>query len=177
MSSQSESVRHPQRRGVSPASLVCRICGIIILLLVIFSAAALTVPRTLGYEVFHVVSGSMEPEIPVGSVAYVEGVAPEELKTDDIIAFNSEGSVIIHRVVTNFLVEGKFTTKGDANDKEDMSEVPYAQVIGRVVYHLPFLGQMLMIYSSNMGRIYVLCFAACGALLNILAGRLRPFEE
>ena len=31
----------------------------------------------------------------------------------------------------------------------------------------------MRVYTSNIGKIYVLAFAACGAMLNMLAGRLR----
>ena len=116
---------------------------------------------------------AMEPEIPVGSVIYVKAVSPETVEEGDIIAFTSGVSVISHRVVSNQTVEGKFTTKGDANAENDMNPVGYADLIGRVEFHLPVLGAFLAILTSTIGKVYVLTLGACGVMLNILAGRMR----
>ncbi|MGI5873560.1 MAG: signal peptidase I [Bacillota bacterium] len=152
---------------------LCNILGILILALVIVTAIPVAVPRLLGYEAYTIVSGSMEPEIPVGSLAYVKEIPPDDIEDGEIIAFMGEGSVVVHRVVTNHTVEGRFVTKGDANEKEDPEDVPYANYIGRLEKHYPVLGQMLIVYMTNLGRVYMLCFAACGVLLNLLAARLR----
>ena len=102
---------------------LCNVAGILILLSVIISCLPVTVPRLMGYEIYDVVSGSMEPEIPVGSILYVEGLAPEDVEEGDVIAFWSNGSVVAHRVVKNKVVEGTFITKGDANAREDMNDI------------------------------------------------------
>ncbi len=161
------------RKGGKVIPALCNFFGILILLAVIASCLPLTIPRYMGYEIYNVVSGSMEPEIPVGSVIYVDIIDPEEVQEKDVIAFRSNGSVITHRVVQNKLVEGEFVTKGDANAAEDMNTVPYMNLIGRVKYHFPVIGQLMVLYTSNIGKAYVICFAACGAMLNMLAGRLR----
>lgn len=151
----------------------CSLIGTLMLLVVIGLAVPLTVPNYMGYQVYNVVSGSMEPTIPIGSVIYVKGRDPVEIEKGDIIAFRSGDSVIMHRVVDNKIVEGTFTTKGDANDTEDINEVPYASLVGIVERHIPVLGQILILFGSTFGRTCMICFAACGALLNILGGRFR----
>lgn len=152
---------------------LCNFLGTLILLTVILTAVPLSVPRFLGYEVYSVVSGSMEPEIPVGSVVYVKALPPETVQADEVIAFWSGGSVVTHRVVRNQFVEGVFVTKGDANDMEDINSVPYSALIGRVERHYPLLGRLLMIYASDVGKVYMLVYAICGVMFNILAGRMR----
>lgn len=153
----------------------CNFVGILIILAVIVTAVPLALPRYLGYEIYNVVTGSMEPEIPTGSVIYVSQIAPEEIKSGDIIAFYSgDGeSVVCHRVVENRIVEGEFITKGDANPREDINAVTYGELIGIVVRHFPVVGDLMALYSSTVGKIYVLGFAACGVLFNVLAGRIR----
>jgi hypothetical protein len=42
-----------------------------------------------------------------------------------------------------------------------------------VVRHIPILGQILTLFGTSFGRICMFCFAACGALLNILGSRMR----
>ena len=167
-----EKARKRKRRKRRFVAAVCWLCGTLILLAVIAACLSVTLPRYFGYEIFHVVSGSMEPQIPVGSIAYVQKVPPETIEKGQIIAFYSGNSVVIHRAVKNQIVEGYFNTKGDANDGEDMNDVKYDQIIGIVRYHYPVLGQWFMVFTSQVGKFYVICFAACGALLNIIAGRL-----
>lgn len=159
------------RGKVLPA--LCNIFGLLILLAVIGSALLLTVPRLMGYQIYDVVSGSMEPHIPVGSLIYVETAQPEAVADGEIIAFQSGESVVTHRVVENRQLEGEFVTKGDANQEADPEPVPYAGLIGRVVRHIPYLGELLLLYTTTAGKVYAICFAACGAMLNILAGRIR----
>lgn len=156
---------------------LCTVIGTLMLLVVIAAAIPLTIPNFMGYEVYNVVSGSMEPTIPIGSIIYVKEVDPVDINEGDIIAFRGGDSIIMHRVTENKVVEGTFTTKGDANDGEDMNDVPYENLIGVVVRHIPVLGQLLILFGSTFGRICMICFAACGALLNILGGRFREELE
>ena len=152
---------------------LCNFIGIVIILMVIAFCLILILPNQFGYQVFNVVSGSMEPEIPVGSMIFVDNTAPEEVAVGQIIAFQSGGSVVAHRVVENQSVVGEFVTKGDANDTEDINTIPYSALIGRVAYHVPRIGQFMMVYTSPIGKVYVLGFALCGLLFNVLGGRLR----
>ncbi len=169
--------RPEKKRGGKFLPALCNVLGTLILAAVILTFLPITAPRLLGYEVYNVVSGSMEPEIPVGSVVYVKPVEPAEIQPEDVIAFQQDESVITHRVVRNRQVEGDFITKGDANEKEDLEPVPYMALIGRVALHLPVLGNLMAVYTSFLGKLYVLIFAACGAMLNMLASRLRESAE
>lgn len=163
--------RRPGKKSIAPA--LCNILGTLVLVSAILVCLPAVVPQALGYEVFCVVSGSMEPGIPVGSAVFVKGMAPMEIEKGDVIAFRSRDSVITHRVVINHKVEGEFTTKGDANKGEDPGRVPYDALLGKVEYHVPALGDVLAVLTSVVGKVYLLAFAACGAMLNLLAGRLR----
>jgi signal peptidase I len=169
---------YPRKAGLLiyvPA--LCNVIGTLMLLVVIAAAAPLTIPNFLGYDVYNVVSGSMEPTVPIGSIIYVKEIDPSEIESGDIIAFRGGDSIIMHRVVTNKVVEGTFVTKGDANEGEDMNDVPYDHLVGIVVRHIPILGQLLTLFGSTFGRICMVCFAACGALLNILGSRFRDALE
>jgi sortase B len=133
----------------------------------------LTIPRLMGYQVFSVISGSMEPAIPVGSVIYVREADASEVQVDEIIAFYDEGSVVAHRVVANRTSLGEFVTKGDANNTEDLFPIPYDALIGVVALHVPYVGRAMAIYASDVGKVYLMLTLACGVMLNILADRLR----
>ena len=160
---------------VAPA--LCNILGTLLILAVFVLCLPITAPRIFGYEIYNVLSGSMEPAIPVGSVIYVEKVEPSQVEVDDVIAFHDGESVIAHRVVTNRTSLGEFVTKGDANDVEDFDPIPYDALIGRVALHLPLLGHAMSLYASNVGKVYLLLAFACGVMLNLLADRLREQQS
>ncbi len=151
----------------------CNIIGIVILAVVIAACVPIAAPRFLGYQAYNIMSGSMEPDIPVGSLVYVKPIAPEDIVNGDVIAFSSNDSVVVHRTVENHIVEGEIITKGDANEEEDMQPVAYQSVLGRVERHIAYLGQLMLILGSGIGKVCMLCLAICGILLNVLGGRLR----
>mgnify|MGYP001081065980 FL=1 len=157
--------------GILPA--VRNILGTLILFSVILLCIPVTLPKLFGYQIYDVVSGSMEPEIPVDSVVYVKETLPEEIKEGDVAAFRSSGSVIIHRIVEKRIVEGQFITKGDANTQVDIEKIPYDAMIGVVTFHIPFLGVVMTVLTSNVGKAYLICYAASGAMFYMLAGRLK----
>ena len=170
-----KSVRPKKGRKVLPA--LCNLLGTLILVLVIVACLPMVVPQAMGYQVYNIVSGSMAPAIPIGSVIFVERVEATEVQPDDVIAFYSGNSVITHRVVSNQVVEGTFITKGDANETEDLAPIPYSMLAGRVVKHYPVLGLVMEILTTTAGKVYALLFAACGAMLNMLAGRMRAYNK
>lgn len=140
--------------------------GKLILIMVILFCIPLTIPKVLGYQVYHVISGSMQPAIPINSVVYVEKKEAAEIQKGDIIAFYSvsdSGAIITHRVVKNQVVSGQFVTKGDANNKEDIAPVPYEYVIGKVVLSIPLLGGVFFAMTTLIGKIVVGCLVLIGA--------------
>lgn len=170
--SSSQGNSRGRKHTVLPA--LCRIAGFLLIACVIALAAPLSVPRTMGYAIFEVVSGSMEPEIPVGSVIFVKPLPPEQIAEGEIIAFlKSESDVVVHRVVYNKTSLGEFVTKGDNNNVEDPDPVPYAAVYGRVEMHLPLVGQFMALYATTTGKVYLLLTSACGVMFIMLAGRLE----
>lgn len=90
----------------------------------------------------------MEPAIPTGSVVLI--YPQVEYFEGDIITFKrmeSELEVpITHRIIAVHELDSEqktFTTKGDANDYQDMNPVLESEVYGKVVYHIPFVGRLL----------------------------------
>ena len=119
----------------------------------------------------------MAPAIPVGSVILVLPAAPEQVREGDVIAFRSGGAVIAHRVVRSAAADGEFVTKGDANETEDFNTVPYADLVGKVVFHAPVLGELMTLYASPAGKICALSVAGGGLMFNLLAASLRERQR
>ncbi len=178
MTKQPDSSRQTKAgRKKSRLPAFCSLAGTLILLCVIGAFLPLTIPNLLGYQIYEVVSGSMEPEIPIGSVIYVKGTKPEEIREGEIIAFMRSSSVITHRVEENRFVEGEFITKGDANSQEDVMPVEYDSLIGKVTCHIPMLGTLMSILASGVGKLYAGAFAACGVMFHMLAEKIKERQK
>lgn len=161
-----------KRRPHRAAAVVCSILGTVILLAVLAVCLPLSVPKLLGYQVYDVVSGSMDPSIPVHSVVLVQPAAPEELQPGEIVAYRSGSSVVIHRLVENHIVEGELVTKGDANAEPDPLKVEYAGVLGTVTAHIPFIGIYAGALNTLPGKLYAFGFIVAAAMLYLLAHEL-----
>lgn len=124
--------------------------------------------RPFGFQLYCVLSGSMEPAYRTGSVIYVRPCDPAVLEVGDVITFQvSEDTIATHRIV-EVVGEGdtvRFRTKGDANDTVDGSLVSSENLIGKVVFGLPYLGYLTEFIQTPRGR-YIT--AAVGALLVVL---------
>ena len=149
---------------------VCGAVGTTMIVLVSVLCSLLVVPGFFGYHMYHVLSGSMDPAMPVGSLIYVSEESPEEVKEEDIIAFFSsveESGIITHRVKKNNIVSGTFQTKGDANEAEDPMPVPYRNFIGKVVFTVPYLVKALTCMTSLDGKAAAACVILLGVVLNL----------
>ena len=156
----------------NPVGVFCSTLGTLVLVLLILVCVPLTVPRMLGYHIYTVVSGSMEPAIPVGSLVYINNMTPEDVQEGDVIAFygaTDGSSIITHRVVTNSTIMSEFITKGDANEENDMNPIPYSHFIGKVVLTVPKMGGLAQTFTSTSGKIAAACMIVLAVVLHIIA--------
>ena len=130
--------------------------SVFVLLSVVLTPAG-QVPQVLGYSVFRVMTGSMEPEIRSDSLLVVKKIPPEEIAPGDVISFFSpdpmlEGAVNTHRVVRIEKENGRiqFITKGDANVIEDTYPVDASALVGRVVFQSYGLGKAVSLLSNPL---------------------------
>jgi signal peptidase len=125
-------------------------------LLIIAVLAAVTAALA-GWQVETVLSGSMEPAIPVGGVVVTCPVSPEDVRAGDIITFRSGGHHVTHRVTA--VVEGspaRFITRGDANEDADPVQVAGADLVGRVLFSLPLIGYLAAFVRTPIGFVLTL---------------------
>ena len=166
------------RRGSrrSLPAVLCRILGTLMLIVLVLFCLPLTLPRVWGWHIYTVVSGSMEPYIPTGSLLYIRQAQPEDMAEGDVIAYyggTGSGAVITHRVVENRKVSGEFITKGDANAEKDMEPVPYSALIGRMAVSVPGLGAVMAVCTGTLGKAYLAGGVAGALFLQLLGSRLR----
>lgn len=152
----------------SPVAAVCSVLGVFLLILIVAVCVPLTIPKVFGYQIYTVVSGSMEPEIPVGSLIFIQESAPEDAMERDVVAFygaDDGQSIITHRVVENKTLMGELITKGDANESNDMNPVPYRNYIGKARLSVPILGYIAGFLAETPGKITAALLIAVSLLL------------
>lgn len=116
-------------------------------LVLLLAGLLIVVPRLAGGVPLTILSGSMEPNLPVGSLAVVVPVEPEDVRIGQIITYlpnPDDPTAITHRVtgITHRADGGlTFTVQGDANSAADAPVQDY-QVRGRVLYAVPWLGYL-----------------------------------
>lgn len=153
------------------AKRVWNIITSVLVALAVLLAIALVGVRLLGFRVYTVLSGSMEPTYHVGSLIYVKDVDYKELQSGDVITFMlDEDTVATHRIVEVVPDENdpetlRYRTQGDANEAADGSLVHYKNVIGTPVFTIPYLGYFAD-YIQNPPGTYVAI--AVGAILLLL---------
>ncbi|WP_210503382.1 signal peptidase I [Nocardioides xinjiangensis] len=109
-------------------------------------ALAVVVPRLAGAVPYTVLTSSMEPTMPPGTLVVVRPTEPEDIGVGSVITYqldSGEPTVVTHRVVSQGVdAEGEpvFQTRGDANAVPDRRWVRPVQVRGEEWYAVPWLG-------------------------------------
>lgn len=118
------------------------VASTVLVVVMVLSAVFLMGSRIIGYKVFTVVSGSMEPKYRVGDLLYVKSVDASDIRVGDDITFilNEDLVVATHRVVRVDVQKQHFYTKGLANEIEDSEPVHFNNVIGVPQFSIPKLG-------------------------------------
>ncbi|QJY46346.1 signal peptidase I [Pseudonocardia broussonetiae] len=142
---------------------------------VALALAVAAVPAVAGASTLTVLSGSMEPTLPVGSVVVVRPRPAGEVGVGDVVTFlardpgSAETRVVTHRVVE--VLDGPaFRTRGDANPDPDPGVVAAADLRGVEWYVVPWVGGAMAALRTPVGLL-----VGGGVLLLLLgAGLLLP---
>lgn len=133
--------------------------------LAIIFAFFISIIQVFGFKVYGVLTGSMEPAYPTGSLIYVRKVDPNDLVVGDVITFSLSPNVIAtHRIVSivpdeNNPAYRRFQTKGDANKSVDASLVDPSAIIGRVSFCIPMLGDIANYIQKPPGTYVAILFS------------------
>lgn len=116
-------------------------------------AVGLAILWIRGIQPLIVISGSMEPEIRVGSVCLADtGVSFGEIRIGDVIVYRlNDDTLVTHRVIDK--TEEGLETKGDANDVSDGIAATPENLYGRVVATILYLGYCIMFLKIPAVRI------------------------
>lgn len=136
-------------------------------------------PTLFGYSILRVETGSMEPDIKVGSIILVKRTDPATLVKGDVITFYSNDTDTKNLLVTHQIYQepeykdGKyhFITKGIRNTLPD-AEIDESRILGKVLYKIPLLGTLYDFFSKWYGlaafaAVMIIAFSA--ELFNLIS--------
>ncbi|MGN1334402.1 MAG: signal peptidase I [Anaerovoracaceae bacterium] len=143
-------------KAVSVISIVLIVISLIVLFTVVTTKSG-EPPRILGYSVLRVMTGSMEPAIPVDALIVVKQTDADTLSEGDVISFYSRdpalaGAVNTHRIIGISETDGEkiFETQGDANNVADRYVTHEKDIVGKVIYSSRVLGKLLRLISNPL---------------------------
>lgn len=115
-------------------------------LVLALAALLVVVPKATGSTPLTVLTSSMEPTFPPGTLLVVRPVDTDLVEPGDVLTYqleSGEAAVITHRVVQVVSSSDgarSFVMRGDANGSVDADAVMPVQVRGAVWYSLPLVG-------------------------------------
>ncbi len=156
---------------------VLSVISTVVLILVVLLAFLSIGVMLFGLHPYVVLSGSMEPALRTGSVAYVRSIEPEDVEVGDIITFSIDSDTVATHRVVEIVGSGSslsFRTKGDANNVEDSALVRSSQLVGKAVFSIPELGRLLEYIHTPKGRNVAIVVGVALVLLVALPDALFP---
>lgn len=161
------------------AKKVWNVVSTVLVALIVIAAVFLMGSRIMGYRVFNVISGSMEPVYSVGDLIYVKSVDVNTIEVGDPITFvlNEDLVVATHRVVSVDAENQHFYTKGDANEIADSAPVHFNNVIGVPHFAIPKLGYVSEFIQNPPGMYLTIATLAVLIILVFLPDMMKKKEE
>ncbi|MGH3435639.1 MAG: signal peptidase I [Sciscionella sp.] len=144
-------------------AFVSALGGIVVAAIVALVLALTLVPAVGGGHTLTVLSGSMVPALPVGSVVVDRPIPAASLQVGDVVTYATTDEVsgapilITHRIVAIHAgaTATVFTTKGDANNVADDRPVAASQIRGKLWYHIPYIGTVRNVVDSRNGLLLI----------------------
>ncbi len=134
---------------------------IIIGVLIAFSM----LPIKNNYRIMTVMSGSMEPTIPIGSVIVIRPAS--EYGVGDIITFKTPGATKKNDFTTHRIVEinkskriTTYVTRGDANEDSDREYVEKESILGKERFAVSLIGYLLGYIKTLPGLVLIIIIPA-----------------
>lgn len=139
------------------------------------------VPSLFGYNVYVIVSPSMEPEIKVGEIIISREYDGELLSEGQVITYlgkegDVKGKIVTHKVVSVTNNGETVVTKGVANKDNDPA-IGKSDILSVMVYKPFILGKIYSVISSTWG--FILCILVPMILLIVseIVNLVRDIKE
>ena len=135
--------------------------------LVILAILLMLVLMGIGIKPYVVMSGSMEPQIQVGSMLLCNTKYEyDDIDVDDVIMYSNDGTMITHRVIEKS--QDGLVTKGDANEIADGFIVTAESFRGKVLLSVPKMGYVLTIISGRYVKFAIIAIMLIVIIASLL---------
>ena len=177
------SKKQPKRswRGFLSELVFYLLLIVIVLFAYLYSSTQKRPSNFFGYSAMMVLTGSMQDEIPRGSLIITKKVDANEIKVGDNISFFvDEKNTVTHRVIAimeNFAETGSrgFQTQGVNNLHPD-TEITYANsVVGRVIFHSLLLGRLFSFLKTDF--LFIVGLITISILSTITLWKLLTYRK
>lgn len=137
-------------------------------------------PERTGFHAFVVLSGSMEPAIPTGSLVLVS--RRDAYHMGDVVTRRTPGkgnATITHRIVDVSENHGSttFHTKGDANESADEEDVRKENIVGRVLFSVPYLGYPVHATRTPVGFLFLIALPGIAIVVDEIFSIVRAIRN
>jgi len=162
------------------SGIVLVVLGVFIVYMLVFMFKGMKTnetPTIFGHQIYIVRSNSMSPTFETGSLLLVKHVDTSSIQVNEIITFKEKNDSVAttHRVVKILNDNGlQFVTRGDANNVDDPMPVSADEVVGRVVFWIPYIGYLLGFIRTKEG---LLVFIIVPALIIIITQIISFIRE
>lgn len=161
-------------------SKIFSLLGLTVSVIVLIVAAAFIAPKFVGIMPYIVKSGSMEPQIHTGAVAFID-THEKNVAVGDVITYKI-GEAGSEKYVTHRIVGEKpdgYVTKGDANEVEDANCVKQEQIVGTYRYSIPHAGRLFAQKSkvTFVAIFWVILLNAMSMIVSAMAGKAEEEER
>ena len=147
----------------------------VVTLALIAAIAAVTIPRLFGVQYRAVLTGSMAPELPVGSLVAIVPTKAEDIRIGDNITFVTIGDkVVTHKVVE--INGNEFTTQGVANEMVDAPN-EYENILGVVRLCLPKVGYAFEFLATMRGKIIAMTTILALCIISLIVQTLTAPDK
>lgn len=104
--------------------------------------AVMLISNQFRYGTLVIATPSMTGELNVGDAAIFEKYEDQIIVEGQVIVFERDNSMIVHRVVDIEKINGivRYYTKGDANFDNDEGYVVNSEIVGLVNFKIPYIG-------------------------------------
>ena len=118
--------------------------------IVVLVLAVIGYKGIFGYRYLDILTSSMRPTMPEGTLVVIKETKASDLKVGDIITYlpSKATDYVTHRI-KSINDNGTFITKGDANNTVDISPVSEKQIAGKVVFKILYLGAIFMFIQKH----------------------------
>ena len=129
----------------------------------LLAGLVIVVPAVSGSTPYTILTSSMEPGLPPGTLVIVKPIDPHDIRIGTVVTYQLESGspvVVTHRVVEIQApslpgADPSFITQGDANAAPDAEPVKSVQVRGALWYSVPLIGWVNNLVNGDLRAVVI----------------------